>query len=245
MENKIYNEDCASFDIKKHNFQVDVIFTSPPYNLGKGGQFLRTSNPKTTYGGPKYHKDINLDKKENYSNWLKEIILKYLPYCEYFFLNLQSLSPNKIDIIDLIYQLKDYYIDKIIWDKGFGVPTGFQKNLLMPCFEEIFIFSKYGNKTRKINSKPFNSGSIKNIIKITKRKNEFKEFNQAVFPLELCDFIIKNFVPVNGKIADIFSGTGSCAISALNHNVGFIGIEINKQIFDLSIKRIQNYKKNK
>lgn len=241
MKNKIllYNNDCLDkklLDSIKDN-SIDVIFTSPPYNLGSGGIFARKNYPQNKYGESKYKKDINLDNNKNWKDWITEVVLTWLEKTEYFFLNLQSLSPNKKDIIEVIFRLKDHFVDRIIWDKGSGLPTGFQKNLLMPVFEDIYIFKK-NSKNRKIGTKEFNSGSIKNLIHITKNKNKYAKIHQAIFPEELANFIFKSFVKNNGIVGDIFLGTGTSAIVAKKLNLSFIGVEIDKDYFEIAKQRI-------
>jgi site-specific DNA-methyltransferase (adenine-specific) len=45
--------------------------------------------------------------------------------------------------------------------------------------------------------------------------------------------------PENGIIYDPFMGSGTTAIAAIHYNRKFIGSEMSKQYFDMSVKNIQ------
>ena len=59
-------------------------------------------------------------------------------------------------------------------------------------------------------------------------------------PIKLYAWILKNYAKEGDKILDTHLGSGSSAIAAYNVNMGlsFDGIEIDKEYFDNSIKRI-------
>lgn len=108
---RFFNDDILNV-IDKLDNDYDIVFTSPPYNLEKNnfGWKAKQIEKQWKY---KNKKDLIV----NYVDFLEEVITKLLDKCEYFFLNVQSLGPNKKDLIELQYRLKDYYCDTIIWNK--------------------------------------------------------------------------------------------------------------------------------
>lgn len=215
---------------------IDIVFTSPPYNLGKNNYFGEWHNTKTTNTGAKYRKDGNNDNRDNWCEWLELIVRTYLEKAEYFFLNLQSLSSNKRDINKLIYKLNDVYCDKIIWNKRMGIPHGKNSRVMTATFEEIFIFSK--NPTKRVGTREW-KGNVNNLFTMHgNRINKFAKIHAALFPPELPEYIFRNFVKKGGKVCDPFMGLGTSGIAAKKLNMEFIGVEIDKSYFDIAKKRI-------
>ena len=62
----------------------------------------------------------------------------------------------------------------------------------------------------------------------------------AKFPLELVDFLIRGFCPDPGAVLDPFMGSGTTALSALRLERKCIGIEIMKEYFDMTLKRVRS-----
>lgn len=153
---KIYCNDILDV-MESLDDDFDICFTSPPYNLSKNhfeceewntiGQIQKYQNQK--------------DFIQDYPSFLEKVILSLLKKCKYFFLNVQSLGPNKKDLIELQYRLKDYYCDTIIWNKNNGIPNGCNKRVMTNCFEYIHIYSL--KPSRAVGTKEWR-GNVKNII---------------------------------------------------------------------------------
>ena len=59
----------------------------------------------------------------------------------------------------------------------------------------------------------------------------------TIKPIKLMERIIETFTEENQTVLDIFNGSGSTGIAALNKNRNYIGIELNKQYYKESLKR--------
>ena len=59
-------------------------------------------------------------------------------------------------------------------------------------------------------------------------------------PVELLERFIRVSSAENDIVLDPFMGSGSCCISAINTNRSFIGIELDKNYFDVAKERIEN-----
>ena len=78
------------------------------------------------------------------------------------------------------------------------------------------------------------------------RKTNRKNTHTTVKPLKLMQYLIRLVTPKNGTTVDPFFGSGTSGISALkeDNNYKFIGIEKEKEYFDISVERCQ-YEYNK
>lgn len=208
---------------------ADICFTSPPYNIGNDG-----------VGSKRY---IGSTKKDNlsqndYTEFLNNFIRIALNYCQYVFCNVQSISGNKLALIDLLHGLKDIYADTIIWDKLHTQPA-MGKNVLNSDFEYVHIFSKKAN--RVIGTKYFR-GTLSNIVKIQSiDKKEFSSLHKATFPVEFAKFFISNFSRRDGSVYEPFTGTGSTMIACETLGRSCYGVELNPLYVDVSVKRWEDY----
>jgi hypothetical protein len=93
--------------------KADIVFTSPPYNLGTNVSLStrgETDNAYTQYD----------DKKEQseYNDLLFGFTNAFFPYCDYIIVNIQSLAGNKKSVIDYQYKYKDNVSDIGVWVKS-------------------------------------------------------------------------------------------------------------------------------
>lgn len=68
-------------------------------------------------------------------------------------------------------------------------------------------------------------------------------FHPTQKPVALYEWIIKNYAQSNDKILDTHLGSGSSRIAAHKANLPFMGFELDKEYFDASVKRFNDYVK--
>lgn len=215
------------------DFHADICFTSPPYNAGLTPSEL-DSKKQSKYDG------INSDDKteREYTDFLNKYLQLSLEYCDYSFMNIQSLSGNKLSIIDMLYENKETFADTIIWDKIHGQPA-MQENVLNSVFEYVHVFSKKAN--RCIGVKHFR-GTIDNIVHLSKQtKNEFSSIHNATFPIEFAEFFIKNFS--EKSVYEPFGGTGTTLIVAEKFGRSARVMELSPLYCDVIRKRYTKWAK--
>jgi site-specific DNA-methyltransferase (adenine-specific) len=62
-------------------------------------------------------------------------------------------------------------------------------------------------------------------------------------PVELLEYLIKSYSNEKDIVLDSCMGSGSTGIACINTNRSFIGIELNKEYFEIANNRIKKYKK--
>jgi len=60
-------------------------------------------------------------------------------------------------------------------------------------------------------------------------------------PVSLCEWLIKSYSNENDVVMDFCCGSGSSIIACINTNRKYIGIEKNKEIFDIALKRVTEH----
>ena len=223
--------DSTNFDNYKLLMKddiADMTFTSPPYNVGKK-HF--SGNKKYKYEN--YEDDLN---EKEYTDLLINFSNCCLSKSKYIFVNIQSLTNNKLSIIDYVYKLRDKYVDVIIWNKNSAIPC-IQKNVLSSQFEYIYIFRNSNKNNKKIELKPFEFEP--NVWNINKQiNNEYSNIHSATMPITLAEKALKTFCL--NSVVDPFAGTGTTLIVAEQLGIKSYNIELDPHYCDVIIQRWEN-----
>jgi len=236
--NKIYNESNLVTMSKMRDDFVDIIVTSPPYNIGK-------NRINSGTGSQSYNEySDNLTKEDYFSKtkiWIDEMIrvTKY-----HVFYNIQEVSGNKGIIAFIMNEYKDYLKETFIWVKSNPAPS-IVETMAGSSYEYIFCFSKDKPEIRKFNYANFNNrkkgGQVYNsIIKPVNSNKEVKGHN-FIFDDWLPNFFINNFSKEGDLVYDPFIGTGTTAKSAHIYKRRWIGSELSKEYTELANNRLKPY----
>mgnify|MGYP000871545954 CR=1 FL=1 len=206
--------------------KAEISFTSPPYNAGTTPTEIKMG--KTS----KYANDSDNKTQSEYLNLLIDFTNNTLLFSDYSFVNIQSLSGNKIALIDFLYNMKEYYADTLIWQKQNAQPA-MAENVLNSQFEYIHVFSHKAN--RAIGTKKFR-GTLSNVLDISKQnKNGVKEHN-ATFPIDFAAHFVQNFC--ENSVLDLFLGSGTTMVAAHQLKRKCYGMEFDPKYCQVIIDRM-------
>ncbi len=162
--------------------------------------------------------------------------------------------------------IKHYKYDWV-WDKV-NRYTGYGncKNAPLRRYETISVFAKQKTtynpqmtvgkpykKTGDYSSKIYGTGKIKktgensgtrypyNILQFKgdDKKNGFLHPTQK--PIALCEYLIKTYTNENDLVLDNCIGSGTTAVACINTNRKYMGIELNKNYYDIAVERIKKH----
>ncbi|MEM0438742.1 MAG: site-specific DNA-methyltransferase [Sulfolobales archaeon] len=265
---RIYNMDCLEGmrSILKPR-EVDVVVTSPPYNIG------------VKYG--KYNDTISRDK---YLDWIEQVgveIKRVLKDDGSFFLNMGYKPTDPWVAWEVAFRLRKHFVlqNVIIWVKSIAIQkedvgdypnirgdiaVGHYKPIpgnrfLNNNFEYIFHFTKNGDVEldRLAIGVPYqdktNIGRWKSakqdlrcrgntwfIPYETIMSREKQRPHPATFPVKLPMMCIKlHGLKKTKLVLDPFMGIGNTAIASIRLGVGFIGFEIDENYIKIAEKRIK------
>jgi len=235
--NKIYKSDCLELMSKMPDNFVDVIVTSPPYNIGINRLNSGKNKNYDSYSD-------NLSKEEYFEQtkfWIDEMIRVTK---HHVFYNIQELTGNKGIVKFLLNNYSEYIKETFIWAKS-NPQSSIVKTMAGSGFEYIFCFSKDNPEKRAFSHCDFNnriSGQqvYNTIIKPSNSNKETKNHSFA-FDDWLPNYFIKNFSKEGDLIYDPFMGTGTTAKSAHIYKRNWIGSEISDEYIKLSNKRLSLY----
>ena len=237
MINKIHNENCLDTMSRMTDDFVDLIITSPPYNIGKN----RTNGDFTKRQYSDYSDDLT---KEEYFEQTKIWISEMLRVTKYHvFYNIQELKGNKGIVKLIMNEFGDNLKEAFIWVKTNPNPTCLD-GLICNSYEYIFCLSNHNPETKMFSYHNFNKKMMKNVIQ--KPVNNFGSKSEEgghgyAFGEWLPNHFINYFSKKGDLIYDPFMGTGTTAKSAIIYDRNWIGSEISETYVKTANKRINKY----
>ena len=236
--NKIYNENCLKTLSKMKDNSIDLVITSPPYNMNlriRNGKYCSRQIVKefsTKYDD--FSDNLPIDE---YNKFHTKVLKELLRVSDLVFYNVQIVTGSKRSVFKMIGEFADYLKEVIVWDKGYAQPA-MQHQVLNRRTELILVFENDYPISRQFRKKgKFARGTFDDIWNIKRRYNRDSS-NGAVFPEELVEKILHNFSCKKDIICDPFMGTGTTAVVAKKLNRKFIGSEINKKYIKIAEARL-------
>ena len=235
--NKIYNEDCLETLSRIPDDYIDLVITSPPYNMNlriRNGEY--TSRQIVKEFSSKYDGfDDNLPIDDFYKHH-SQIIKELLRTSNLIFYVIQIVTGSKRAFFKIIGDFNENLKDIIIWDKGVAQPA-MQKQVLNRQSEIILVFEKDYPISRQFRSAPFERGKLNDVWNISRGKKLNKDHG-AVFPEELVEKIITNFLNKKDVVYDPFLGTGTTAFVAKKLGRNYLGSELLESYFNFAQERL-------
>lgn len=236
--NKIINGDCMEVLRKFPSNSIDIVVTSPPYNLknstgngmkdGRGGKW---ANAALIDGYENYDDCM---PNEEYAKWQHDVLLELVRVIKddgaIFYNHKWRVQAGLIqDRRDIVYDVPLRQI--IIWKRKGGI--NFNAGYFLPTYEVIYLIAK---KDFKLRPQANSYGDVWEIMQ------EQRNDHPAPFPVELIDRIISS---TTGQIIlDPFMGSGTTAVVAAGLGRDFIGIEKSAKYCESALERLERNKIN-
>jgi site-specific DNA-methyltransferase (adenine-specific) len=261
---KFYLKDCvAGLNEDVDEKSIDIVVTSPPYNIGIGYNSYRDELPR-----------------EKYLEWMEQVgvaVKRALVDDGSFFLNIGNRPKDQWIAWDVASKLRKHFVlqNVIHWVKSIAISksdvgnypaitddiaVGHYKPIsserfLNDCHEYIFQFTKTGDgrMDKLAVGIPYQDKS--NIGRWKKAKQDRRDRGNtwfmpyetiqskndrphpATFPVKLPEMCIKLHGHVR-LVCDPFAGIGSTAVAAKMLGVSFVGFDIDRDYLDIAIARV-------
>ena len=232
-EFKLYNDDCINVLEDLDDNSIDLIITSPPYNLGHSKSNDKTRSIEVKYNG--YLDDLPQDEYEKWQvNVLNECYRVLKPTGLIYYNHKERHKKNNyFNPINLIQRSKFNPLQTIIWNTKCSV------NFNIGQFVNIYEMVIVAYKSKDYMRIDIESEKHFDVWNILRDKNPCQN---ATFPLELPLRIINAYKDYDDlTVLDCFMGSGTTGIACRMLNRSFIGVELDKKSFECAKKRINNY----
>lgn len=230
--------DCLELMANLESGSIDCAVTSPPYNMNlriRNGKHCSRQIVKEI--STKYTNFPDNLPMDDYYKLNNKVISELLRICGLVFYNVQFLTGNKSALYKLIGEYHENMKEFIVWDKVNAQPA-IGAGVLNSRWEAVLVLqSKEKAISRKFDTANFGRGELQNLLQI-KRGKKITEAHGAVFPTELAETLVSNFVPSEGTVLDPFMGTGTTGVACINTGRNFIGIENDPDYFETARNRI-------
>lgn len=234
--NRIICGDCIQVMSHMPSESVDLVITSPPYNLknstGNGMKDPRSGKWKNAalVNGYSHHDDCM--PHDEYVEWQRQCLSQMMRLIKEdgaIFYNHKWRVQNGLlqDRQDIVCDFPVRQI--IIWRRKGGI--NFNPGYFLPTYEVIYLIAKPKFRLAE------KANSYGDVWEFTQ---EMKNDHPAPFPVALVERIVSS---TNAQlILDPFVGSGTTAIVAYGLNKNFIGIELSPNYCTMAEQRLEKNK---
>lgn len=243
--NVAFNRDCLEAMKEFPDGHFDLAVVDPPY--GDAAEDSKDSTKLRFHGGDrwdKYSKD-NLQKQVDIGTHVhgrgrqeryKDVLVERTggTWAAKYGKNINNwdVAPSK-EYFDELFRISK---NQIIWGGNyFNLPP-------TRCFliwKKLTISESFSMAMAEYAWTSFN-GNAK-VFECAPQGNKEKRFHPTQKPIELYDWVFKNYAQDGFKILDTHLGSGSSRIAAWKAGLDFYGYEIDKTYFDLQEQRFEKY----
>jgi len=186
------------------------------------------------------------------------------PNCAFIFFTTTKFG------VDLIQSNKDWFKYDLVWDKIFGgAGYLLAKKMPMRSHEMIYVFYNKqptynivgnhiitihngGDVGNHLNTNCYKNPKLKqmrttyeprlpiSVLKHQKINTRKKRYHTTEKPVDLLEWLIKYYSNEGDTILDPTMGSGSTGVACKNMKRNFIGIEMDKGIFDVAVERLNS-----
>ena len=222
---KLYNDDCIKKFATMPRNKVDAIITDPPYNISRDNNFKTMNRAGIDFG--EWDKDFDL------VDWIKycEPVLKKGGNIVIF-----NSWKNMSYIVDELERNNFEVKDLIRWEKTNPMPRNRDRRFITDYEVAVWAVKKGGKWTFNRLSETYERPEI--VCGVTSKKEKIDGGHPTQKPVEVMEWLIKRLSNENDIILDPFMGSGSTGVACKNTNRKFIGIELNKDYYNIAMKRL-------
>ena len=220
--NRIYNCDCVEGMKKMPDKSIDLVVTDPPYLIETSGAGIYKQADK------QYVKELK-DIKDGFSTDVLDELCRVMKHINcYFFCSQKQIIP----LLDYFVRGKKCNWNLISWHKTNPVPACGNKYLTDTEF--VLFFREKGVKI-------YGSFDTKRTWYATPLNQSDKKLygHPTCKPLDIVQNFITNSSQEGELVFDPFIGSGTTAIAAIKEKRHYIGMELNKEYFDIAEDRIK------
>ncbi len=234
---KLYNEDSYLFveNLIRQGIKIDHIITDPPYNISQDNNFNTMKNPRAgvDFG------DWDRGKFDLYS-WIPQYAKllnkngSMIIFCSYRFISyiIRELESEESGMI-----VKDV----LVWQKSNPMPRNITRRYVQDMEFAVWAVKK---NAKWVFNKPDEVPYLRALFTTSLVSGSEKLGHPTQKSLKLMESIVSIHTNKNETILDPFMGSGSTGEAALKLQRNFMGIEKEKDYFEMAKKRLVKLEQN-
>jgi len=244
----LINDDCLKVLPTMPDKSIDFILTDPPYGTTQcKWDSIIPFEPmwKELKRIIKDNGCIALFGSEPFSSSLRISNIKWFRYDWIWqkdnstgFANAKKQPMRKYENITIFYKKQPTYNPQMTAGKPYIIKEGIRKNSIKTLSGDKIQVKNKSNIVSYFRNKNNNFGT-RYPINIINFKRE-RGLHPTQKPVALLEYLIKTYTNENDTVLDFTMGSGSTGVACKNTNRKFIGIELDKEYFDIAENRMIN-----
>jgi DNA modification methylase len=215
--NNVFNDDALAFMKRMKDKSVDIIVTSPPYNLM--GQYSDKSQMNQSFTDKRLTDWYDDKMNENeYQEWQKECLREMVRICDgsiFYVHQVRYAWGRKGEWYHPVHWLNEFVVwAEIVWNRGNGISAAKRPTM---ADQRIYMINK---------PKTWNKPNCTSVWDIPSVRNSN---HVCPFPDELVERCLNMCSNVGDVVFDPFMGIGTTPIVAKKMGRNFIGVDINQK----------------
>jgi DNA modification methylase len=243
--NVIFNESNLLTMSRMKSHSIDLIITSPPYNIIR---------PNSTDRGYDLYKDGM--SNEEYIDWTLDMFKEFercLVNDGIVLYNMSYGTENTIlmslVVADIIRKSDFTLADIIVWKKKSATPNNVSHNKTTRIVEYIYVFCRkdefdtFNCNKKKLKERESGQAIYENVYNFISAPNNDNstDLNKATYSTKLVRTLLNMYAKPNSLVYDPFMGTGTTAVACIIDGHDYIGSEISDKQCAYAEKRIKPY----
>lgn len=223
MNVKLYNDDCLNVLKGIDDNSIDLILTDPPYNIARDNNFHTMGRKGIDFG--EWDKGFDLF---SYIDLLPRVCTKNA--------NVVIFNDWKnIGEIAKYAESKGFVIkDMLRWEKSNPMPRNRDRRFIVDYEVAVWLTMPKAKWTFNRQSETYDRPLFKGSLVGGKEKTA----HTTQKPIWLMKEILQVLSNECDTVLDPFMGSGSTGVACKELDRNFIGVELDKQYFDIATKRI-------
>lgn len=241
-EIKLYHGDCLEVMKSISDKTIDCIITDPPFGITNNkwdsviditimwqhlNRIIKDKGAILLFGQPPFSSMLIMSNIKMFRYeyiWCKNLSVG--------FLNANKMPLRATENISVFYKNLPTYNPQMRYD---GTPyIKYRKDLKS---------ANYGEHKGQTGINTDGSRYPNNLLYYN-NSDHLKLYHPTQKPVALCEYLIKTYTNKNETILDFTIGSGSTGVACKRLNRNFIGIELDKNYFEIAKERIENTTKN-
>lgn len=260
---QIYHGDCLEIMKQLEKDSIHLVVTSPPYYNAREYSTYKTYQDYLNFMDEVIGCLPRLLVEGGYfclntTSYTEKKVMYPIPFDL-----LNICTKHGFTLMWDVIWLKPKYTQALWRSSDYNYKKPYPYSLYLNCFHEYLWICRLGDQNRDINEEALEASKIvgntieikgklkdEKILRYSYREWEFevakpsKEKHSAAYPIELPSYCIELFSLKNDTILDPFLGTGTTSKAAMLLGRNSVGIEANKQYFELIQKKLVPDHKN-
>lgn len=213
--------DCLELLKQIPSKSIDLVLTDPPYVIETQGAGLYKQADK------QYVQELS-SIKDGFSESILDELCRVLKKINiYLFCSQKQIIP----LLDYFVKKRKCNFNLLTWHKSNPVPACGNKYLTDTEF--ILFFREKGVRIEG----EFKTKFTYYVTPLNQRDKKLYK-HPTIKPVPILENLVVNSCPQRGSVLDPFMGSGSTGVACVNTGRRFIGMELDKQYFEIAEKRI-------